>query len=111
MAIQEVTEEVQAANLTEFRESLQWKSMESAKDRKHEKELRDMDISGNLKLEKLKAEAATARLRATTRSDLWRRVLIAFVKAPGVPFALLFVFILELAGHDTPESLESYLDL
>lgn len=111
MAVQDVTEEAQTANLTEFRESLQWKSIEASKDRKHEKELRELDISGNLKLEKLKAEAATARLRSSTRSDLWRRVLIAFLKVPGVPFALLFVFILELSGHDTPESLESYLDL
>lgn len=111
MAIQKESEEVVAENLTEFRESLEWKSIEAAKNRKHELELRDKDIAGNLKFKKLEAEAATARLKTSTRSDVWRRAIIGLVKLPALPLAIIFVFVLDLRGHDIPEALESFIDL
>lgn len=96
---------------TEQQEAYHWKSIENDKQRGHERQLRELDIKSAKELKKLEVDAATARLRATTRSDIVRRSVVAVVKLPTLPLALLFVFILQILRRDIPNSLDTFVDL
>lgn len=97
--------------LTEFKEAMSRKEIEADKQRAHERQLKEMDIRGTVQVKKLETEAATARLRATTRSDVWARFLVGICKAPALPLALIIVFILELKNKDAPDVLDEFIHL
>lgn len=112
MSIDRAGEEQQRqAELVELREINNWKTIENDKNRKHEKEMKNLDIQGSIDIKKLEASAATARLKASTRSDAWRNTIINIIKLPTLPFAVFFIFLLELRRHDIPEALENFIDL
>lgn len=93
------------------KEALHWQSIEKEKQRRHELDLKKMDIEGTVKVKELEAKAANARLKATTRTDVVRRVLTALIKLPVLPLAVIFSFIVEMAKHDPIEALENFIDL
>jgi hypothetical protein len=104
-------DKIEEQRLAEIREMNEWKSIEQDKQRKHEKELKALDIQGSVDVETMKARAATARLKATTRSDVWRVCVLALVKLPVLPLAVLLVFILEVCGKEIPESLDNFVNI
>lgn len=106
-----MTKSDQAQEYSFEKEQLEWQSIESQKERDFQKELRKMDIEGNVKVKMMELDAATARLRTATRQDVWKRGIIAFVKLPAIPLALIFLFILQLTNKPIPESLDEFLQV
>lgn len=96
---------------TDEAEAREYQLIVLEKQQNHEIQLREMDNQATLKIKKLEADAATDRLRATTRSDIVRHSFVAFCKILALPLAILFIFILELARHDIPESLDEFIHL
>jgi anti-sigma-K factor RskA len=111
MAVEELTESQQDAQFTLAREAREWQSIEKEKDRQLQRDLKKLDIDGQIQFKKLEAQAATARLKASSRVDMWRHVLIALIKLPVLPFVALGVLLLELLKRPTVDSFEDFLNI
>lgn len=110
MAVEDSTE-IEAEVRAEVKEAREWQSIEKERDRQLQRDLKKLDLEGNVTIKKAEEHAAVARLRSTTRVDVWRRFLIALVKLPILPFAVIFVFTLEMFNHDPLESLDDFISL
>lgn len=97
--------------LAENQDIRAWKAMESEKAHQLERDLKKMDIDGQVEMKKLETKAATMRLKATSRIDVWRRGLVGLIKLPVLPLAVICVFVLEVANKDIPEGLENFLEI
>lgn len=111
MALERNQQKEDEQRLAELREMNEWKTIEQDKQRKHEKELKALDIQGSVDVERLRAKAATARLKATTRSEVWRTGILAFIKLPVLPLAILLVALFEILSKEVPESLDNFVNI
>ena len=107
MAIQE--DKANPEDYSFQKEQLSWRSIEAEKDRRHEIDLRKLDIEGNTKIKLIEQDAATARLKAVSRREMWARVGIGLVKLPALPLAVLLVYLLEKHDKRIPQSLDDFL--
>lgn len=111
MAVENLTQDQQDAHFTLAREAREWQSIEKEKDRQLQRDLKKIDVDGQIRLRELEAKAATARLKASTRVDLWRHVCIAVIKLPILPFVAFGMLLLELLKREPIEAFEDFLNI
>ena len=88
-----------------------WKLAEQEEMRKHEILLHEMDDNTKIKIKELEVALAKAQGVSREKQITHRAYWVSVIKLPVMPFALLFVFILELMKRDVPQALEDFLNV
>lgn len=98
------------ADLALRTEQHNWKLEEIQKQQDHEKAMKELDTTKDIKLKQLETALAQAKGIQLERQVSRRLYAKAIAKIPAFPFVVFFIFILTLTRRPVPASLERFLE-